>query len=200
MTERGPGPFVRRSSRTLWLEACLSLLLPGAFLPCSSAGQSCGIGCHCLSRKQQGGALISSGSTAQPPSCVERISMRPPPRSCCPCCHSPSSKLGSREPLGPGKGSSFCSFGNSALQASTDPLLSHLRSDARKVGEMQDSVGETPGVTGSTPIWNPLRGSTQVGQLEMKMSTRLLVKARLEKCGLGSICRHIGLASTSPPQ
>lgn len=102
-TERGPGPFVRRSSRTLWLEACLSLLLPGAFLPCSSAGQSCGIGCHCFSRKQQGGALTSSGSTAQPPSCVERISMRPP-RSCCPCCHSPSSKLGSREPLGPGKG------------------------------------------------------------------------------------------------
>lgn len=94
MTERGPGPFVRRSSRTLWLEACLSLLLPGAFLPCSSAGQSCGIGCHCLSRKQQGGALISSGSTAQPPSCVERVSMRPPPEAAALAVTAPAPSLG----------------------------------------------------------------------------------------------------------
>lgn len=52
---------------------------------------------------------------------------------------------------------------------------------------MRDSVGDTPGVMDSPPVWNQLRGSTRVGQSGMKMSAPLLVRARLEKCELGSV-------------
>lgn len=53
--------------------------------------------------------------------------------SCWPFSRSPNFKPGAREPLVAGRRSSFCSFGNSALRASLDPLLSHLLSDTRKL-------------------------------------------------------------------
>lgn len=56
----------------------------------------------------------------------------------------------------------------------------------QKVGEMQGSLHETPGVRGQTQVWNQPRGSLGVGQTEMKMSARLLVKAGLEERGHGS--------------
>jgi len=149
-----------RSSATLpgWKLAC-PCCRSQAFLPCSSAGQSCVIGCHCLFRKWQGGALISSRSTAQPLSWAESISVSSP--SCWPWqSQTQRQAWGKRTSGSPGREGSFCSFGNLALWASPDPLLSHLRSDARKVGGMQGSVGETPGVMGSAPVWNQLRGST----------------------------------------
>lgn len=64
----------------------------------------------------------------------------------------PSSKFRAREPLVPGLGSSFCNFGVPALRAPLDLLLSHLVSDARKVGEMQGSSRETTGVRGYTQV------------------------------------------------
>lgn len=55
-------------------------------------------------------------------------------------------------PLVPGLGSSFCNFGGPALHVPLDLLLSHLGSDARKVGEMQGTSRETTGVRCYTQV------------------------------------------------
>lgn len=62
---------------TLWLEACLPLLLQPSLPSMLLCRASCVIGCHCLFRKWQGGALISR-STAQPPSWAKMIPVSSP--------------------------------------------------------------------------------------------------------------------------